>query len=405
MDVNVSRVSLEDFNGDKAADKLFEEAVESENLDDLDLGILFCSSNFDLEAIVGRLGYLVQKRGGELVGGTTAGEISSKGASIDSAVFMAIESDKTEFQVGFSEDVWESTQEKGKIAAIRATKDNFFVTDKNKAIFALPPGFTSDRPAVEFKILNGISKEIDSGIPIAGGSTGDNLALEENYQFHNQDILSKACILVAMRTDYRIISGQEHGLSDKVKTGVISETDKNIIREINGKPAAEYYADAVGKEVETLKDTFENEVGTELQNIFMEALDMTLGEELNSGRIRALTPVQVTEEHGIYTTVEPKENNSIHIIEGDRDEIVNAARDSFPSLEDLEPKFSMVSDCAIRSAAMDLEDMEEEISKLAERIDCPLIGFYGYGEIGGKESYCTNNNQTVSGILVAEETS
>jgi hypothetical protein len=136
MNISVSRVSLEDFNGDEAANKLIEEAVESENFDDLDLGILFCSPKFDLEAIVGRLGYLVQNRGGELVGGTTSGEISSKGASVDSAVFMAIESDKTEFQIGASENIWESTQEKGKIAAIRATKDNFFVTDKNKEIFA-----------------------------------------------------------------------------------------------------------------------------------------------------------------------------------------------------------------------------------------------------------------------------
>ncbi|MFB6181198.1 MAG: FIST C-terminal domain-containing protein [Candidatus Nanohalobium sp.] len=140
-----------------------------------------------------------------------------------------------------------------------------------------------------------------------------------------------------------------------------------------------------------------------MQKIFKYALEHTLGEELSPNNIRAVTPVAVTEENGLRTILCVKENNALHVIEGDTEELISAAENSFPAIEGQEPVFGIISDCAIRSTSMTLEQKNKEINRLQESIDAPIIGFYGYGEIGGKESYCTFNNQTVSGLLLTRD--
>lgn len=397
-------VNLEDLDGDPAADELYEQAKEDVDIDKPDIALLFCSPEFNLAALVGRLGHRVKEDEGELIGGTTAGEINNEGAHMNTAVLLIIQSDEIEFQTGHSNEIWKDPIEKGRIAAIRATEGNFFTTEKNKGVFAISAGLTNQRPSVEFDLLKGIAKEIGTSTPVAGGSSGDNLKLENNHQFYNQNVYDESCVLLTIKTDLKILTGQEHGLHKKIKTGIITKSDGHSIKEISGEPAAEWYAEAVGSSFDELSDTFVAESGTELQNIFREALEKTLGEQITENNIRAITPIQVLEDKSLFTTVEPEENNAIHVIEGQQQEVINAASNAFPDVKNLEPVFGLVSNCAIRSAGMQEEEMQNEIEKLTQKIESPIIGFYGYGEIGGKEdNYCTFNNQTVSGLLIAKE--
>lgn len=393
-------LTVEDANGDEVADRLFEEAMEDGDLEDVDMAILFCSVEFDLEAVVGRLGHRVREAGGELVGGTTSGEISSHGSSQGGAVIMLIQTDEIEFNIGVSEDIWENPIEAGEKAAEEIKEDGFFDTDQNQAVLTIVAGFNSNRPAIEFKLLKGLSRTLGTDIPVAGGSTADDMALGENFQFHNQQVKKMSAVFLGLRTELNVVTGQEHGLREKIKTGLVTESEENVIKEISGEPAAEFYADALDVEVEELKETFESETGTTLQKVFQYALQKTLGEEISQGNIRAVTPVTVTEENGLGVTVEVQESNAIHVIEGDPQDVVGAAANAFPDIGDQEPVFGVISDCAIRSASMSQEEREEEIDRLREKIDAPVIGFYGYGEIGGKENYCTFNNQTVSGLML-----
>lgn len=405
--VGESFVHVEDLDGDPAADKLFEEAMEDGGLEKVDQAFLFCSVNFDLDAVVGRLNHLVEEHGGELVGGTTGGEISKEGSSNGGAVLLLIQSDDIEFENVKEEDVWENPKEKGEKAAEQLANTHFQEDeDKNNAVIALPPGFNSNRPAVEFKVLQGMSKVIGSDIPVAGGSTGDDLALGENFQFYDGEVYSRTLILTGIKTSHEIVTGQEHGMRNKIKTGLITESEENIIKKISGQPAAEFYVDALEDDVtvDDLRETFESETGAQLQKVFQYALRKTLGEELSPTNTRAVTPVQVLKDGSLYTTAAIGENNAIHVIEGEREDIVDAAKKSFPELEDdIRPLFGIVSDCAIRSASMSQEERDSEVMQLRDRFEAPMIGFYGYGEIGGKNNYCTFNNQTVSGLMIAEK--
>lgn len=400
-DVSTASVSFEDVDGDPAADKLFEECMEKADSDDVDIGFLFCSESFDLEAVVGRLGYLVQQHGGVLVGGTTNGELSSEGPSTGSAVFMTVSSDEIEFETAIHTDIYEDPVEAGKDVSGDLTDSGFFDTDKNTAAYAVVPGFTTERQAVEFEVLKGFLNNFGSTMPVVGGSTGDDFAMKGSHQFYGKDIYEKAVILTGIRTELEIITGQEHGLKEKVETGIVTDADENVINEISGKPAAQWYADVIGEDLEDLKGTFENAAGTQVQNIFAHALDYTLGEEQGSGNIRVITPVSITEDDGLYETAGVSENSNISVVTGKDEKVVDAAKESFKDTEGLETVFSVINDCAVRNAALEQEEKQQEVQRLSEKIGENFIGYYGYGEIGGQDRYCTFNNQTVSGLMIA----
>ncbi|MFB6200303.1 MAG: FIST signal transduction protein [Candidatus Nanohaloarchaea archaeon] len=399
--VGTASVSVENVDGDPAADKLFEKCMEEVDSDDVDIGFLFCSESFDLEALVGRLGYHVQEHGGQLVGGTTAGELSVEGPSTGSAVLLLVSSDEIEFSTVKEEELYVDPVATGRKVSGKLSNSGFFDTEKNTALHAIVPGFTTERQAVEFHVLKGLLKNLDASMPIAGGSTADDMAMKNSYQFYGQDVYEDAAVMTGIRTDLEIVTGQEHGMNEKVATGVVTDADGNVINEISGKPAAQWYADAIDEDLEDLKGTFENAAGTEVQNIFVHALEYTLGVEQGTDNLRVVTPVSITEDDGLYETAGVSENSNIFVVTGKDQDIVEAAKDSFKDTEDFQTVFSIINDCAVRNAALEDDQKEKEIDQLREKIGENFIGYYGYGEIGGQDRYCTFNNQTVSGLMVA----
>ena len=399
--VGTASVKVENVDGDPAADKLFETCMEDMGSGEVDIAFLFCTKDFDLDAVVGRLGYRVEESGGQLVGGTTAGELSEEGPSTGSAVLMMISSDEVEFETAMDTDLYADPVGTGRKVSGKISNNGFFDTEKNTAAHVIVPGFTTERQAVEFQILKGLLENVDTTLPVAGGSTADDMVMKKSHQFYGKEVYETAAIMTGIKTDLEIITGQEHGMNEKIATGIVTEADGNVINEISGQPAAEWYADAIDEDVEDLKGTFENAAGTEVQNIFVKALEYTLGVEQASDNMRVVTPVSVTEDNGLYETAGVSETSNIFVVTGESQEVVEAAKDSFKGLEDFKTVFSIINDCAVRNAALEDSEKEQEVKKLNEKIGSNFIGYYGYGEIGGQDKYCTFNNQTVSGLMIA----
>jgi hypothetical protein len=92
------------------------------------------------------------------------------------------------------------------------------------------------------------------GIPMVGGSAGDGLDFRETAVFYDGRFRSNAAVLLVAATRHPFTTFKtEHFVSDSrrlVLTGVIPE--KRIATEINGFPAAEEYARAIGVDVRQL---------------------------------------------------------------------------------------------------------------------------------------------------------
>jgi hypothetical protein len=132
-------------------------------------------------------------------------------------------------------------------------------------------------------------------------------------------------------------------------------------------------------------------------------LEHPIADELRPGHLRVSTPYRTTKEGGIKTIVEIPENRTLHILKGDTESIRQAGSKAFEEVNSHKTVFSVVSDCSCRNELMDDEDLEKEVKQMKEQLNCPLIGLYGMGEIGGEDGQmCTFKNQTVSGFALVE---
>ncbi|AOV94643.1 hypothetical protein AQV86_01820 [Nanohaloarchaea archaeon SG9] len=415
MSTNVG-VSAVDPEGDQKVlgDKLVREAREDGGIEKESFGILFTSTDFNFRSLVNEIDEEINS---EWVGGTTVAEMSSEGSGRGTAVFMLIESDEISFDTLESSAVSEGPEK----AAGDAVSDveRLFEPDKNSLLFTLVPGFTIQRNGREFKFLQGLEKELDKDVKISGGSTGDSHRLRENYQIANGEIYADNAVMALIQTEKEIITGQAHGFKDSVRTGVVTQAEGRILKEISGKPAAEFYADAIGEKVSELNSIYDAKALEKLKaglyyiylklrredpNMFDQVLKFSLesaiAQQITPGNYRIIAPLEVR-DGGIVMMDKIKEEETVDILETDKESVIEAGRKAFDQTSPEETLFGIVADCANRHMILDRNDRDREIERVTEKIGENMIGFYGEGEIGdGGLGICTFMSQTITGFAV-----
>ncbi len=424
-------VSSKEYNGATAADRLVDDALDDGDLESADFAFLFCSVEFDLDPFIDQLDARLSDLGADWVGCTTVGELSDTGPTAGCAVLLLVESDDVSFTVSVADNIHDHPEESGE-AAVEDILETWELngdtvddsSDRDRALHAMLAGQTFTREEVGFDILQGIVRKAPD-LPIVGGGAGDDLRMHQTYQFHNGEIYEDALILTGIASDHRIVTGMENGLHDKMASGVVTSSDGCVIEEINGEPAATFYADAIDASLRRMKLPaffpeafhpdemlrylyllFTGKTNMKLQHIVKHAMDHSMAIEMGSDNYRIITPMTITDDGGIVVKTPVPENNAIHVVEGDDDDVVNAARNIFTDIgEDSDPLFCIVSDCVWRRLAFTDDEQASAVEQLVNHVDCPVIGYYGNGEIGGNSgSFCTFHNQSVSGFAVTRDT-
>jgi hypothetical protein len=91
-------------------------------------------------------------------------------------------------------------------------------------------------------------------IPLIGGSAGDNLKFERTYVYHDGRFLSDAAVLALFESSVPFVTFKlQHFVPSDVELVITSaDPETRIIREIDGEPAAQAYAEAIGASLEDL---------------------------------------------------------------------------------------------------------------------------------------------------------
>lgn len=91
-------------------------------------------------------------------------------------------------------------------------------------------------------------------IPLIGGSAGDGMNFEETYVFHNGTFHTKAAVVTIISTPLKFKPFQMQHFQPTADKLVVTESDieRRQVYEINGHPAAQEYARAVGTKLEQL---------------------------------------------------------------------------------------------------------------------------------------------------------
>jgi len=427
-EVDVSSVNRKEHRAREAAERLVED-IEVSEPEEADLAICLCSYSFKVEKLRKHLNTKLDEV--PLVGATTAGEITPSGSSTGRATLMVIKSDKMEFRTTAEEGIYEDAFEAGKNAASDVTDQEFMESEDEKLMFVLNTFDTIKNIGPEKEMLDGINEEIGSEAPVVGGCAGDDWTFKGSKVFTENKVLKDGLVVASLETSYGIELDQRSGPDQEVATGMVSKVPpekEGVAMEINGQPAAEWYSEQIDVPVSELQKPFS--LGSFMENakfmmgvfpkmskmalhrqkpnlihdVFRHAKTYPMADNLTPAEIRIRLPVNVVEGNGLRFSRSPiHENLQLKVMESDSETCISCAETLYGDSE-RETIFGFAANCANRWSILKEKSMlKQEADLLNETFQAPFIGFYSYGELGGRDKYnCNFKNQTLTSFRIVK---
>ncbi len=221
------------------------------------------------------------------------------------------------------------------------------------------------------------------GIPIIGGSAGDDVAFEKTYVYTEGEFVSNAAVVALCNTSVQFETFKTQHFAPTDKKLVITEADpKNrTVKEINGKPAAREYASLVGLEIDELKP-----------KIFSKYPVM-----LKIGGEYFVRSIQKVNEDGGLTFYCAIDNGLVLTLSKGMD-IVENLESCFNNLAKRisDPQLIIGCECILRRLEVLEKELTPEVDRQMKRYS--VVGFHTYGE----QFNSVHVNQTFTGIALGE---
>ncbi len=341
--------------------------------------VFFASSNFDLTVLEKEL---KGKFSAPVIGCTTSGEITPEGYCQGTLTGFSIASDELEvfpylipslqtFDGAKTENLIKSIQDK-----LAQTRKNRPEADAFGML--LIDGLSIMEEQVVAILANAIEP-----VPIVGGSAGDDFKLEKTYVYHNGIFVSDAALITLFVTTLPFVPFKTQHFTATDKRLVITKAapEKRIVYEVNGLPAAEEYARAVGLSVKELTPM-----------VFSEYPVM-----LRFGGEYYVRSIQKMNEDGSLTFFCAIDEGLVlrvaegHNLVNNLDEALVKIREEIPDI-----KLTIGFDCILRLLEVQRKKLQKDVNAIFKKNK--IIGFNTYGE----QFKSVHVNQTFTGIVLGE---
>ena len=212
--------------------------------------IFFCSSRYDLEA----LGVALKEHFDcPLIGCTTAGEITAESGYRQGGI-VGVSLSSGELKV--HPCLIDPLSGFGLVDAEKLTQDlrrTFAFTDQFDAANMFGLLLVDGLSMLEEQVVASLYSQLGN-VPIIGGSAGDDLDFRKAHVYWDGKFLDDAAVFTLFETTLPFETFQTQHFEPTETRLVITESDcaTRTVMEINGGPAAQEYAEAVGLEVKEL---------------------------------------------------------------------------------------------------------------------------------------------------------
>lgn len=365
----------------EAVAEILEQCLESLAGETPQAGILFAAFDFDHSLILQQIKQQFPNL--ELIGGTSSAEVSSiLGFQEDSLTLMLFCSDEIQITAG----IGYSASENPRLAAKQAIA---LAQSKNRGTISLCLSFIDGLHLSGSKIVEAMEQELAGKIPVFGGITSDNLKFEQTYQFYQQEVCTDAITMLIFSGKLLFAAGIGNGWHSLSKPKKVTRAENNILYEIDGKPALEFYQYYLNDSAPSLK--YPLAVFDDNSDKFYLRVPDAHNNTLDSVQFLADIPQGAT--------VQIMETNAEDILTSSQTSITNALKD-YPGTE---PAAVLLFSCATRSNILGTK-AEEEYQAIASCLNstCPSIGFYTYGEIAPLQkdgATCLHHETAIALIL------
>ncbi len=311
-----------------------------------------------------------------MLGGTTAGEISTAGFSTQSVVIMALGSDKLDFSTGIGKHMSQGEAACG-VALVDDIRSRSSFRDA-LSLLIFPNGMGGDG----VKVIEGIHSVLGTGFEIVGGYMGDDERFQHTFQYYNGKVYDDAMpgLLISGKAGFRTGIGVRSGFESIGNRFHCTDSEGNVVKEFDGERALDFYTECLGEER-----------SERIPGIFLEYPFGLIDEKASiAGEEYFQLRCGLSADHekgSISLAASIPEGSAITLTTASRGEIINgaklAAEQAKASLRGARPQAILMFSCVGRKLVLGRRT-REEISAVKETLgkDVPLIGFYTYGEIG-----------------------
>lgn len=221
-----------------AVEEVLQQCTNSLTGDIPKAGIVFAAIDFEHSLVLQQIHQAFP--GIELIGGTTDGEISSVlEFQQDSITLMLFCSDEVEIHAGVGRKVSGDPVTVTKQAVEQAKAKS---TAAPKLCLTHPESLTTSGVS----ILNGLKLALGQHVPIFGGLAADQSRYQNTYQFFQTEVLSDSVPILLFSGTILFSHGVTSGWHPIGQISKVTKVDKNIVYEIDGKPALDFYHHYLG---------------------------------------------------------------------------------------------------------------------------------------------------------------
>ena len=341
-----------------------------------DVALVFASQRFQhndllkgIQSVIGDI---------PLLGGTTAGEISTHGLGSETIVICLIASATLSFNTVVENGMLKDEEGCGQRLANKIIS-NASIGDA-KSLILFPDGLVGGDG---ISLLKGIQSVLGNDFEIAGGFLADDGKFLKSFQFYNGACYKSdfvTALLISGNGKYVTSTGVRSGFESIGGEIYCTEANKNVVKKFDESRALDFYKDLLGKEL-----------SKRLPEICMEypfgLIDSkaTIGDQ-EYFQLRA--GFGVNEEEGSITLAGSiPEGSAITLTTASRADIINGAKQAAIQAKEglfgALPKLALMFSCFGRKQLLGRRT-HEEIDAVKEVLgkNVPIIGFYSYGEFG-----------------------
>lgn len=220
------------------------------------------------------------------------------------------------------------------------------------------------------------------GIPLVGGSAGDDLKFERTFVYHDGQFVSDAaCIGIVVTSHPFEVFKTQHFIPTQQKL-VVTDADpaRRIVYSLNGRRAAQEYARCVGvKESDLLPEIFSRH-----------PVMLRIGGELF---VRAIQKCNEDGSLSFYCAIE----KGVVLTMGTGINMLENLESAFVDIESrVNPQVILGCECILRRLEVVDKQIVEAVGEIMARHN--VIGFHTYGE----QINAVHVNQTFTGVAIGE---
>ncbi len=247
-------------------------------------------------------------------------------------------------------------------------------------------------PAFGFLLVDGLSMKEEAlisslymalgNVPIFGGSAGDSLKFKQTFVYYDGELLNDAAVFSLFSTTIPFhIFKHQHFLPTSTRL-VVTEAvpDERLVKEINGEPAAEVYAQLIGTTVDRLNSVV----------FSRHPLMLRIGSDYF---VRSISHIEPDGSLKFFCAID----TGLVLTIGQGDSAIESLNQNLQRMkQDIgDPVVIIGCDCILRRLEMEEQGIDDSVGKLLAQNK--VIGFSTYGE----QINSVHVNQTLTGVAIA----